>query len=150
MRLWRIAGASHPVWSGDGARIAGARWNPAGMQVIYCGTSYAISALEILVHANIGTIPRRFNYVFAEVPEDTSVEETDVSAVPGWSNNDLSAARGFGRCWLQERRSLVLLVPSVVTNGLDWNALVNPAHGEFARVAVSEERPLVWDSRLRM
>ena len=150
MKLWRIAGASHPVWSGEGARIAGARWNPAGMQVIYAGTSYAISTLEILVHANVGTIPRRFNYVSADLPADASVEAADMADVPGWSSNDSSAAQAFGRRWLQERRSLILLVPSVVTNGLDQNALINPAHAEFARIVVGQERPVVWDSRLRV
>jgi RES domain-containing protein len=150
MRLWRIAGASYPVWSGEGARIAGARWNPAGVSVIYTGTSFAISALEILVHANIGAIPRRFNYVFANVPDDASIEELDVARIAGWETADVSAARAVGRTWVEERRSLVLLVPSVVTNGLDRNALVNPAHPDFARVSVSSEFPVVWDQRLGM
>jgi RES domain-containing protein len=150
MRLWRIAGASHPVWRGEGARIAGARWNPAGFPVIYTGTSFSIAALEILVHANTGAIPRRFNYVHADVPDDASVEEADVTLIKGWNAADTSAARTFGRVWLQERRSLVLLVPSVVTNGLDCNALGNPAHPEFRRIAVSPESPVVWDPRVRM
>jgi RES domain-containing protein len=150
MRLWRIAGASYPVWSGEGARIAGARWNPAGIPVIYTGTSFAISALEILVHANVGAIPRRFSYVHADVPDDAPIEEADMSLIPGWNSADMSSARAFGRDWLRERRSLVLLVPSVVTNGLDRNALVNPAHPDFVRITVSAESPVAWDPRLPM
>ena len=73
MRLWRIAGAAHPVWSGEGARIYGARWNPPGVPAIYTGTSYAIAMLETLVHANMSVPPRRLLYVHADV-DDAAVE----------------------------------------------------------------------------
>ncbi len=140
MRLWRIAGVSHPVWSGEGARIYGSRWNPPGLPAIYAGTSYAIAMLEILVHANMSVPPRRLNYVQADVDE-AAVERAEVL---GWE-----AAQAFGGAWLRERRNLVLLVPSIVTCGLDWNAVINPLHPSFSRIAVSAEFSVAWDERLR-
>jgi RES domain-containing protein len=146
MRVWRIAGAAYPVWSGEGARIAGARWNPAGIPAIYTGTSYAIAALETLVH--LGGMPRRFNYVAADIPNDASIEAVDLDRARSWLSDDLSPAQAYGTLWLRERRSLVLLVPSVVTGGLDSNAVINPAHPEFALCTHSQEMPVFWDKRL--
>jgi RES domain-containing protein len=44
-------------------------------------------------------------------------------------------------------RSAVLLVPSVVAR-VEFNALVNPAHPDAARIVVAEPRPVLWDERL--
>ncbi|MFU2487873.1 RES family NAD+ phosphorylase [Thauera sp. WH-1] len=56
-------------------------------------------------------------------------------------------SRGFGDDWLASRRSLVLVVPSVPAR-LDFNAVVNPVHPEFARLRVSTPEPVAWDRRL--
>jgi RES domain-containing protein len=149
MRLWRIAGAHHKVWSGEGARLHGGRWNPPGLPVIYAGTSYAIAALEILVHANTGALAQNLVYVQADLPVGTVADRVDTAEVAGWDSADLVAARAHGKAWLQSGSALVLLIPSVVTRGLDWNAMINPLHPGFANIAVTEEAQAVWDRRLR-
>ena len=136
------------MWGGDGARLHGGRWNPPGLPAIYAGTSFAIAALEILVHANLGRVPRNAHFVEAAVPDGVPVERLDPDALPGWADADPAAAQGFGGAWLRERRSAVLLVPSAATGGLDLNAVVNPDHPEAGRIAVGEERPVAWDRRL--
>ena len=35
MRLWRIGSALYPVWSAEGARLKGGRWNHPGIPAIY-------------------------------------------------------------------------------------------------------------------
>jgi RES domain-containing protein len=149
MRLWRIAGASHAVWSGEGARLYGARWNPAGLPAIYAGTSYAICMLEILVHANRGVPPARLRYVQADLPEPVAIERAEMDGIAGWNSANLAAAQAYGGAWLRSRRSLVLLVPSVVTEGLDWNAVINPLHPAFADIVAGPEHDVAWDPRLR-
>jgi len=148
VRLWRIAGAHHPVWSGEGARLHGGRWNAQGLPAIYAGTSYAIAALEILVHANTGTLARNLRYVEVMLPDGTDIDRAEPEQIPGWDSADLSAAQAYGTSWLKARQTLVLLVPSVVTRGLDWNAVVNPAHPAFANIRVTTDAPAVWDNRL--
>jgi len=148
MRLWRIAGAFYPVWSGEGARLKGGRWNQAGTPAIYAATSYASAVLEVLVHGNIGRVPRGFRYVVADVPDDVRIDTIDADTVAGWDSLPPDTSRAFGNDWLGRREALVLLVPSVVTNGLDRNAVVNPLHPDFARIAVGEEQPVRWDARL--
>jgi RES domain-containing protein len=136
------------VWGGEGARLHGGRWNPPGLPAIYAGTSFAIAALEILVHANLGRVPRSARFVEAAVPDGVPVERLDPDALPGWADADPAAAQGFGGAWLRERRSAVLLVPSAATGGLDLNAVVNPDHPGAGQIAVAEERPVAWDRRL--
>lgn len=148
LRLWRIGWSGYTVWSGEGARRYGGRWNPPDTAVIYCGTSYAIAALEILAHANIGRMPAPMRYISAHLPDDASIETLDESTLPGWDAPDMAVSQAFGAAWLRACRSLVLLVPSVVTRGLDRNAVVNPLHPQAARIAVSPEKPAYWDARL--
>ncbi len=150
MRLWRIGRAAHPAWSGEGARLYGARWNPRGLPAIYTGCSYAIAALESLVHANLGMLAANLVFVVADLPAAAIVERVDPGGLPGWNDEGAAVAQAFGRAWLMERRSLVLLVPSVVTQGLDWNAVVNPLHPDFGAIAVTEPQPVAWDGRLRI
>lgn len=139
----------HPVWSGEGARLFGQRWNPPGFPAIYTGTSFALCLIEVLVHANRRTPPSAARYVEAIVPDNLSREVIDPAALPGWDNPlDTSIAQAFGRAWIEERRSALLLVPSVVTAGLDTNVVVNPDHPDAAHIEVGEEAPVSLDPRL--
>lgn len=147
--MWRITTGTHPIWSGDGALLFGQRWNPPGFAAIYAGTSFAVSLLEVLVHANRKTPPSGARYVRAVIPETVSRETLDPAAVPGW--DDLASvitAQAYGRRWIEEQRSAILLVPSVVTRGLDLNAVVNPRHPDAARIDVGPETPVSLDARL--
>ncbi|HEY1933404.1 MAG TPA: RES domain-containing protein [Acetobacteraceae bacterium] len=148
MRLWRITSALYPVWSADGARLKGGRWNHRGSPAIYAASSYALAVLEVLVHGNIGRVPRGFRYVAIDVPDDAPTEHVDAATVRGWDATPPHASCNFGDAWLRRRDGLVLLVPSVVTHGLDTNAMVNPLHRDFDRVAVSAEQSVQWDERL--
>lgn len=148
MRICRIGDGRHPLWEGTGAALLGGRWNSPGRQLIYGSLSYACAMLEILAHANIGRIPMTHRYVVADVPAGVTVERHDRNTLPdGWDAESNVSARSFGDLWLREARSAVLLVPSVVAK-LEWNALVNPAHPEAARLTLSAAENVVWDKRL--
>lgn len=147
--LWSIAAGPHPVWSGEGARLFGQRWNPRGLAAIYTGTSFAICLVEMLVHANRKSPPSGARFVEAIVPDDVSRETFAPQAHRGWDDlRDVSVAQAFGREWLASRRSALLVVPSVVTAGRDVNAVVNPDHPDAARIEVGPERPVALDRRL--
>jgi hypothetical protein len=68
-------------------------------------------------------------------------------ALPGWDSVPATVSKEFGERWCSERRSAILLLPSVVTR-LDHNVLINPAHPEFAVISASLHQPVYWDSRL--
>ena len=149
MRIYRIADQRHPIWDGTGAALLGGRWNSPGRPAIYGSLSSACAMLEILAPASIGRIPDTQQIVIAEVPdEDGLIERHEPASLPdGWGTEDSGAARQFGDDWLASRRSLVLLVPSVVAR-LEFNAVVNPAHPDFSRVRVGAPEAVVWDRRL--
>jgi len=149
LRLWRIATGPHPIWSGEGARLFGQRWNPPGLPAIYTGTSFAVCLVEILVHANRRMPPSAARFVEATVPGDVSRETFDPTSLPGWDDpRDMSVSRAFGRDWIEQRRSAILFVPSVVTAGRDTNVVVNPDHPDASRILVGPETSVALNGRL--
>lgn len=149
LRLWRITTGPHPIWCGEGARRFGQRWNPPGLPAIYTGTSFALCLVEILVHANRRTPPSAARYVEAILPPDLSRETFPAENHPGWNDpHNIAIAQAYGAAWLRERRSCLLLAPSVVTAGLDTNIVVNPDHPEAARITIGPETPVHLAPRL--
>src|SRR5690349_8424524 len=146
LRAYRIADMRHPVFDGSGAMLHGARWNSPGRRVIYAAETYAGALLEILVHAS-GRVPRSQGFVEIEIPADVSAEEISPETVPGWDAASFDPARAFGDRWFDERRSAVLIVPSVVTH-VERNVLINQAHPHFARIRATEPALVLWDARL--
>lgn len=148
MRIVRIADSRHPVWSSTGAMLVGGRFNSPGRPVIYGALNFAGAMLEVLVHARIGKVPKHHVWVEARVPDEVSVERVKVEDLPaGWDAPDASVARRFGDQWIEEARSAVLIVPSVVARA-ECNAVVNPTHPDAGRLVVSAPQPVVWDQRL--
>ncbi len=148
IRVYRIADQRHPLWDGTGAALVGGRWNSPGRPVIYGSLSYACALLEMLAHSGIGRVPRSQRFVVAEGADELSVERHDALALPtGWDGEDSRVARLLGDDWLASARSLVLVVPSAVVR-LEFNAIINPGHPEFQKLAVSVPEPVLWDSRL--
>lgn len=148
MRLWRIGNALFPVWSAEGARLKGGRWNQPGTPAIYAATSFASAALEALVRANTGRLPRDARYVTIDIPDDAPIGRLTAEEVAGWNDIPARASRVAGDAWIRARSGLVLLVPSAVTLGLDDNAMINPLHPDYAHVVVSAEEKVRWDERL--
>lgn len=103
----------------------------------------------MLVHANRTAPPSAARFVEAIVPDDVSREVFDPAAHPGWDDPlNTAVAQAFGRKWLEERRSALLIVPSVVTSGRDTNAVVNPDHPDATRISVGPETLASFDPRL--
>ena len=116
--------------------LHGARWNSPGRRVIYAAETYAGALLEILVHAS-GSVPRSQGYVEIEIPSGLSIEEITQDDVPRWDSPSFEAAQAFGDRWYDERRTPVLIVPSVVTR-VERNVLINQEHPEFPMVRASQ------------
>ena len=47
------------------------------------------------------------------VPVDVTIEEVTGDDLPRWDSPDKAASQAFGSRWYDERRSLILLVPSM-------------------------------------
>ena len=118
------------------------------VDVIYASLSYAGAMLECLAHAGIGRVPRTHVAVGIAVAQAVAVERHDASQLPtGWDHADLRVARAFGDAWIRERRTAVLVVPSVVARR-EGNVLINPGHPDFAHITAGAPEAVVWDERL--
>ncbi len=148
MRAFRIADRRFPIFDGTGARLVGGRWNSPGRSVIYAAETYAGAVLEVLVHANLGRLPRTLAWIEITIPDEISIETVTAEMVPRWDWHDLSAARAFGDQWLEERRSPVLVVPSFVTRGRERNVLINPEHRQCKAIKATKPQDVAWDERL--
>ncbi len=134
------------MFSFEGARRVSGRWHDVGDQVIYASERYSTAMLETLVRWN-GPPPGNQHFVKIEIPPGTSCEVADVDSLSGWQRPDSTSARQFGHRWYAERRSLVLIVPSVVVR-LERNIIINASHPEFSRLKPGPEKPVWWDQRL--
>jgi RES domain-containing protein len=147
--LWRIGRRSFALDRlGSGARAFGGRWNLVGTPVIYASRTIAVAALESFVHA-ANVVPKDLVLARLALPDGYSSERPSLTSLPSdW--NTLPPGPGsmnFGTRWVQEGRSLVLYVPSVIIRE-DVNGVINPHHPEFATVDIAIEREFQYDPRL--
>ncbi len=146
MRVFRICRADRAEFDGEGARMAGGRWNAPGLPVVYTAGSESLAILELLVHVTEQQIPIHHVCIAAEFP-DSVIEALPDAALPAaWRMNSEATAR-IGTRWLRAERSAVLRVPSVIVPR-EWNFLINPGHPEFAKVTVGKPLPIEFDPRL--
>jgi RES domain-containing protein len=143
---FRIADRRHPIFDGTGAMLHGARWNSPGRRVIYAAETYAGALLEMLVHSS-GSVPRNQAYVEIRIPAGLPLEEVAPDDVLLWDSPSFGNSRAFGDRWYDEKRTPVLLVPSVVTL-VERNVLINQEHPDFVQIRASPPMPVRWDVRL--
>jgi RES domain-containing protein len=146
LRAFRIADMRHTIFDGTGAMMHGARWNSLGRRVVYASETYAGALLEILVHGS-GCVPDSQGYIEIEIPARLAIEEVTPDALPHWDSVSYETTRAFGNAWYDQRRTVVLIVPSVVTR-LERNILINQEHPDFKSIRASEALPVRWDKRL--
>ena len=121
------------------------RWNERGQSVIYTSEHYSTALLEML--ARTGEMPRNQHYVEIDIPAGVTYEVVTKDSLPGWCDVDGAVARSFGSRWYTERRSAILIVPSVVAR-MEHNVLIHSSHDEASSIGVGLETPVCWDLRL--
>jgi RES domain-containing protein len=146
VRLWRLTKEQFlPGLDGEGARLAGGRWNSPGLPVVYCSSSLALAALEALV--NIPRLRRRAGELQPLIAVALEVDEAAI-VDPGFPRTQhVAVSRAAGDAWLRSASSLGLSVPSRIIP-LERNVLLNPRHPGMAEVTVTLTEPFVFDDRL--
>ena len=136
----------YPIFDATGSTLAPGRWNTPGSPVIYGSEHYSTALLEKLVRGS-GQLPPNQHFVAITLPRGLSYEIFSAPSLPGWDNMPATISKHYGETWCRERRSAILLVPSVVAR-LDRNILINSAHPEFTQIETSLHEPVFWDRRL--
>jgi len=137
------------AFTGEGARLAGGRWNPVGSRMVYLASSLSLATLEMFVHTeDYAILMNLFSYL--PVSFDSRLIETpSMGELPlGWNSPEiLAGTQLYGDGWLRSKRSLILAVPSAVTQN-ELNYLINPNHPDFSEIQMNDAQPLRLDPRL--
>jgi len=148
--VWRLTKPQYaPGLDGEGARLAGGRWNSPGAPAVYCSKTLSLAVLECFVH-----LPSALRGA-SRLPLLTAVgielpEEAEFQGLPAESITDLFdavACREIGDQWLDARRVLALRVPSVIVPQ-EWNVLINPLHPQATGLRILEQTEFEFDPRM--
>ncbi len=135
--------------SGEGARIAGGRWNSPGIPVLYTAESRALCALEIAVHTPLKVVPQDYMMISIDIPAIDIKQQLFINDLPPhWQSfPELKVTKMIGDQFFLEGKYLALKVPSAIVAG-DYNILINPLHADFKQVKVLSFEPFEFDQRL--
>lgn len=132
--------------SGKGAELVGGRWNSRGNAVLYTSQSIALCVTEIAVHVPLGILPKDYDLIHIEIPDDNILE---VKRLPkDWQTfPHADSTQKIGDKFLRDKKYLVLKVPSAAVQG-EFNFLVNPRHPDFDKVKIKKKEKFSFDERL--
>lgn len=136
----------HPIFDATGSRLYPGRWNTPASPMIYTSERFSTALLEKLVHGS-GRLPPNQHYIEITIPPGVSYEVPNPATLPAWDAALPAVSQQYGEAWCKSRRSLLLIVPSVIAR-LDSTILINPAHPDFSRLTTGLHTPVYWDSRL--
>ncbi|WP_080059262.1 RES family NAD+ phosphorylase [Spirosoma aerolatum] len=152
MKVYRIL--KEPYWhdplSVIGAEIAGGRWNPPGVGILYTSTSPALALLETMVHfprVSYDQLPRLRLFTL-DIP-DGEVRWIQPDFLPAdWAHpTALPITQQVLREWLQHPVDFGLGVPSAVMD-LSYNVLLHPQHPLYQTITITGEMDIALDKRL--
>lgn len=156
MKLWRIATETrrYPATdlSGTGAAIHPGRWNHESEPVVYCAPSIAMAVLETSAHINDAGLPLNRYLVGIELPAAVWKARTTVALSqlpPQWDAIPAGmASASVGSRWIADRKSAILLVPSVIVPE-EFTALINPAHPDASTLTATAVRRFEYNRLFR-
>lgn len=138
---------AHTAFSGEGARIAGGRWNLPGDAVVYASASLALAAFETFVHLGDDALHIRFVHFRIEIPGSVAMQRCR-RPPPGWrAEPPQEPSMRYGSTWLRRARTVALEAPSAIVPS-EKNDLLDPRHPEFRRIRIGRPQPFVFDPRM--
>ena len=144
--FWRVS--NFIDLSGEGGRIASARWHTAGSRIVYLAESPMVALVESLVHLDVDSedIPDFYTLLRISAPEELAVRRLDPPAGSEW-RRDQEMTRRVGDAWLTSKETPLARVPSAIAP-YTWNYLLNPEHPDAPKVEIAEVIRERFDNRL--
>lgn len=136
-------------FSGFGAAVAGGRWNPAGILVVYASQHLSTASIEKFVHLP-KPIPASMRFIkFPITFNDVAIERPTISTLPpNWRAEPVAVdSQRFGEAWYRRGATAVLAIPCAVIPE-EENYVINPAHPDFKRLNIGKPEPFTFDPRL--
>ena len=135
------------AFNGEGARLAGGRWNSPGRRAVYLSGTLSLAAMETFVH--LGEDAARMAYVYFEVEIPDKVSITTLARRPkGWRNEPpASASMDAGDQWLKAGKTALLEVPSALIPS-ETNLILNPLHPDSGKLRIRAAQAFYFDPRM--
>jgi RES domain-containing protein len=136
---------------GIGGEKSHGRWHTAarGKRIAYLSEHPAVALVEILanLHTNPKLLPETYQLIKAISPQDLPREVVAADRLAESWRENLAETQAIGDEWLAQRRSALLVVPSVPSPE-SYNCLLNPLHPDAKKVNVEWCRWIKYDRRL--
>jgi len=133
--------------SGTGAKRMGARWNSAGVPVLYTSQFISLSVLEMLVNTNFKDYAIALDLMYISIPDQQPVPAIDAANLKQNWKDDFEYTRFMGDEFIRQNKSLLLRVPSAVIQE-EFNYLANPLHRDFRKIKIIKTKSFWPDKRL--
>lgn len=140
---WRLDQVVHAgAWdSGEGAYLAGGRWNSKGVRAVYCSLDPSTAILEVAVHKGfkaLDTVPHVMTSIDVE-PLAVQVVGPGAIPDPNWLRPGIPSAgqQSFGDDLLSRHK--IIVIPSAVSTQ-SWNLVFATANAIGSYKLRSQER----------
>ncbi|MGH6893892.1 MAG: RES family NAD+ phosphorylase [Dongiaceae bacterium] len=135
--------------SGEGARLAGGRWNSVGRRIVYCCIDPATAILEVAVHKGfrvLDTVPHAMTSLTISDPSQAFVLQPDGIPNANWLRPGMPGAgqQAFGDQLIA--RHFFVVIPSVVSTH-SWN-LIFDRDVAAGRYGMAAQEDFALDTRL--
>ncbi len=153
MQLYRICPQAYlQDFSGLGASYKdGARWNSAGLPVLYFALSPATALLEMANYIpSPRLVPPSYRMGIYELPEQVKLDQLSSKQLPDdWAQYPYpKSTQILGDQWLNAGEALGLLVPSTaVSAGLEQIVLINPRHLQINQLQLTDSIKELYNKR---
>lgn len=150
MEIFRLAREKYAATlTGKGAAIKGARWNSAGVEMIYTASNRSLAMAEVSVHLTLATLPDDYLMLTIYLPDDVSLRKLTEKDLPvDWNAFPHPISTQIvGDKFIAANDYCVLQIPSAVTKG-DYNLLINPSHAEFSKIKIIAAEKFPFDKRI--
>ena len=147
---WRIvrASRSQTAFTGEGPWRFGGRWNSPGVRVVYVSEHQSTAAFEVFANRVPFILEEKYKAFHLEWPDNLTEMFPAKNLPASWRvHPPPMETREIGDRWVQERRSAVLALPSVISPA-DTNFLLNPEHADFKRIGIASPIDYDFDPRL--
>lgn len=149
MIVYRLSRSSYSYdLSGKGAEIAGGRWNSKGVAMIYSGENIALCMAEVAVHMPLGIVPKDYELIWIEIPDNEIQELTKNELPENWRETlSMYETQEIGNYFVLNSSKMILKVPSMFVQG-QFNYLINPHHKNSKKIKIQKVEPFRFDDRL--
>jgi RES domain-containing protein len=134
--------------SGEGNRLYGSRWIPAGVPSLYAAQNRALAALEFYVHISREFTPGRLKLITIDIPATIKPFVVSLSALPEyWDEYPFPPEVQSIGADLFKSGNMVIQVPSTLVPH-EFNFVINTVHANMKNITIVSTEDFSYDERL--